>query len=403
MSLPPLIQFLLTEGRSLPDPTSFAAALGQRLADAGMPVWRINLNLPQLNPELAGYQVQWREDWSEPEEWRVAYDIRQSEVYFGSPVYKVQHTGQAVRVRLEDPAAAAAYPVTLELQAAGGTDYLLMPMDTGGLQLATIGFTTRRPGGFTEAEVETLRSLVTPAALVVEVLLGRALAADLLRIYVGEMAAERILKGQIIRGEGDRIHAVVFLCDMRDFSTHMEVLSRTDLGLLMRDYFDCMVGAVLDSGGDVLKFMGDGILAIYPAETEDELPVACARALIGAEKAVRALDTCNAARRAEGRAEADVGIALHVGDMFYGNIGARTKLDFTVMGPAVNRVARIERLCAPIGERILTSREFRDLSPVALKPVGAYPLKGLDGLFPVYAALLDARALDSDTALTPVA
>lgn len=387
--------WLLGPARCLQGP-EVLEAFSRKLAEAGVPVWRTTLHLPRLHPQSLGLSYIWSADSGCAETRDFAHQVRETDTYLQSPVAVVHETGECVRCRLVGPEADLSYPITRELAEAGATDYVLMPMMFGAQSRALLGMATRTSDGFTESQVALVQSVLPALSATVEILMSRQMTADLLTTYVGREASRRILDGQILLGKGMRLNAVILFCDMRDFSRHMETLPRPELGELMRDYFACVVESIEDTEGDILKFMGDGLLAIFPVGEGEEQELACVRALMAAQKIFARLDAMNAERREASRMTCEAGVALHVGEMFYGNIGARARLDFTVMGPSVNRASRIERLCRTLGERILTSADFAAVCPVKLVSAGRHALKGIEGEHEIFVPLLDIRAVGGD-------
>jgi len=203
----------------------------------------------------------------------------------------------------------------------------------------------------------------------------RRTARTLLDTYVGQQSGGRVLEGQITRGSGETIRAVIWLCDLRGFTGLSEMLPREALIDLLNAYFGPMCDAVSAHGGEVLKFIGDAMLAIFPIEAD--AAATCANAMIAAERAKVALSAENRRRTEAGLPRIEYGLALHVGDVMYGNIGSDTRLDFTVIGPAVNLTARIESMCRQLSRQILLSSDFVELGGVAANSLGSFSLKGV--------------------------
>jgi adenylate cyclase len=207
---------------------------------------------------------------------------------------------------------------------------------------------------------------------------------NLLNTYVGPHAGEQILNGAITRGSGVTVRAAIFTCDLRGFTAISEHWPRDDVINLLNDYFDTMATPVERHGGEVLKFIGDALLAIFPLENDD----ACGDALRAALEARRGMRALNAARVERGQAMLGFGLALHVGDVMYGNIGSKTRLDFTVIGPAVNVTSRLENLTKELRREVLISGPFVNLCPcggLGLELMGSYPLRGVEAPIEVYA------------------
>jgi len=271
------------------------------------------------------------------------------------------------------------------------TDYAGAGNPIGGIVLAAFGMTTRSVDGFSDRHIAIVDGVMPALSTVVEVMINRIRSERLLDIYVGHEAGRRILSGQITIGTGRSIHAVILFCDLRGFTGLSETLPKDELLDLLKDYFACMVEPVVKAGGEVLKFLGDGMLAIFRLEESEDADAAAARGLIAALEADAAVRLTNERRIAAGKCEIHAGIALHVGTVIFGNIGAGERLDFTVIGPAVNLASRIEMLCRDIGSTILTSGAFADLCPVRLQSKGVHVLKGIaeaqEVFVPVHAAV----------------
>jgi adenylate cyclase len=239
-------------------------------------------------------------------------------------------------------------------------------------------WTTKRPGGFTELELAALRRLVPLLALALKSASLARVAETIAEVYLGRDAGQRVLQGRIVRGVADRINAVLWYSDLKDFTTLADASAPDEVIPLLNDYADAVVSAIHDKGGDVLKLIGDGVLAIFGgAEPQDT----CRRALLAEAKMRKRIAELSSRRRAEGRPVASVNLGLHIGDVFYGNIGSRTRLDFTVIGPAVNEVSRIVALCRSVDRNILLSSDFVAATPEpersALVSVGRFALRGV--------------------------
>jgi adenylate cyclase len=262
------------------------------------------------------------------------------------------------------------FPVLSELRAEGITDYLALPLVFTDGAIHAVTCTTRQAGGFTDAQIAGIEAIITPLARVTEIRALRRMGSTLLDTYVGHDAGERILAGRIRRGDIEEIHAAIWLSDMRGFTALADSLPPPVLIDLLNRYFDCQVPVILEHGAEVLKFMGDGLLAIFTiAGNETEV---CERALAAARRAqanVAALsDSAMPGLR--------FGLALHIGDVLYGNIGSGNRLDFTCIGPAVNCAARIEKLTSQLGRAVLASGEFARHCAGEFTPLGEYRLAG---------------------------
>jgi len=211
--------------------------------------------------------------------------------------------------------------------------------------------------------------------LILEIRALQHTTLTLLDTYVGRSAGRRVLDGVIKRGMSETIRAVVWACDLRGFTELSERLPNEELVVLLNDYFGAMTDAVARQGGEVLKFIGDALLAIFPL-SEAEQETTAGRALAAASEAVATMRKLNEERDRAGRPLIRFGLALHVGEVLYGNIGGAERLDFTVIGQAVNLAFRIEGLTKELGRDVLLSREMATLCEEAVEPLGMFPLKG---------------------------
>src|SRR5215469_4999645 len=360
----------LTDGaRSAPQPEQVLAQLSERLVDCGIPLWRVAVFVRTLHPQVMGRRFVWRPG-AEVEISEAPYELLETATFRESPITRVYQTGQAIRRKLADPHCAADFPILAELQAEGVTDYLVSPLVFTDGAVHAVTCTTRQPGGFTDDEIAGIEAIITPLARVAEVRALRRTASVLLDTYVGHDAGERILAGQIRRGDIEEIHAAIWLSDMRGFTALSDRQPPRVLIELLNRYFDCQVPVILEHGAEVLKFMGDGLLAIF-AISGDEAEV-CKRALAAARQAQANV----AALASEAMPGLRFGLALHIGNVLYGNIGSCNRLDFTCIGPAVNFAARIEKLAGELGRGVLASSEFAKHCRGEFTALGEFTLPG---------------------------
>jgi adenylate cyclase len=268
---------------------------------------------------------------------------------------------------MRDAADAGNMEVLIGMQEQGATDYLAVPMrfTDGSVHIAT--FATRAPDGFSEAAIQALMTVVRPLAQVAEVRALRRTADNLLDAYVGRQAGARILAGKIRRGHAEEIRAVIWYSDMRGFTSLSDRVPAREVVALLNDYFDCQTPPIAQYGGEVLKYMGDGLLAVFPA-TDAETEGVCRKALAAAREAREAVAKLDGVR---------FGLALHVGEVLFGNIGGGGRLDFTCIGPAVNLAARIEKVAAKLGEAVVTSEAFAKACSESLQSLGRHSLAGI--------------------------
>lgn len=346
-----------------------------RLQQAGIPLARSTVHVLIQHPQWLGARFMWAEGMREAEIARVDYDVRERSEYIGSPANEMFDGATEVRENLEqDPALGRKHALYREMRAQGLTDYVAWPLyhTLGKRHLVT--FATDRPGGFDDAHVAALKNILPVLALVSEIRIKNRLARTLLETYVGSHAGELILAGATRRGTGTTVRAAIMICDLREFTKISDNWPRDDVIDLLNDYFDAMSEPIARHGGEILKFIGDGLLAIFPLSE----PNAGASLLHAVTEARQAMIALNARNDGTGRAPLNYGIGVHVGDVMYGNIGSSTRLDFTVIGPAVNMASRLEALTKQLGKTVLLSRDFADLvgGQFDLERVGEHGVRG---------------------------
>ena len=372
----PVSDWLTGEARMVGGPRAQLEGFCRHLLAAGLPLFRASFNLQTLHPQLRAQSFVWDHATNTAKAFDHNRAVDHSPGYLNSPVAAIHHGAGGVRCRLDADPPQLDYPLMHELKAEGVTDYVMMPITFSDGTLNAISWATDRPGGFTTTELGEVYSLLPILALLLEVAVARKVASNVLDTYIGRDAARRVLAGDITRGSGETITAALWYCDMRGFTAMTETLPRDEVLATLNDYFECMVGAVHAQHGSVLKFMGDGMLAIFAC---GDAPIcdAASNALGAAVDALAALDALNVDRVAAGKSALETGLALHLGDVMYGNIGAGDRLDFTVIGPAVNEVARVEQVCREVEQRILLTRAFAEASIDELVSLGTFALRGV--------------------------
>ena len=355
-----------------------------RLQCAGILVKRATLHVLIQHPQWLGAKFMWADGMREAEITRADHDVRGRSQYIGSPVSEIHDGATEVRENLAgDPALGRKHAVYDEMRAMGLTDYVAWPLYHTLGKRHVVTFATDRPGGFDNAQIASLLKLLPILALVSEIRVKNRLARTLLETYVGSHAGELILAGATRRGTGTTVHAAIMICDLRDFTRISDNWPRDDVIDLLNGYFDAMSEPIARHGGEILKFIGDGLLAIFPLSE----PHACANLLHAVTEARQAMIALNEKNGETGREPLNYGIGVHVGDVMYGNIGSRTRLDFTVIGPAVNMAARLETLTKQLGRMVLLSRVFADFveNEFDLERVGEYPVRGFNDPIELFA------------------
>jgi adenylate cyclase len=360
------------------------AELCNRLQRAGIPVKRATLHILIYHPQWLGARMMWADGMREAVIEGVDYDVGERSEYIGSPANEIHDGATEVRENLEcDPSLGRKHAVYDEMRAKGLTDYVAWPLyhTLGKQHLVT--FATDLPGGFDDMHIAGLSRLLPILALVSEIRMKNRLARTLLETYVGSHASELILAGATRRGSGTTVRAAIMICDLRDFTGISDNWPRDDVIELLNGYFDAMSEPIARHGGEILKFIGDGLLAIFPLSQ----PQACANLLHAVAEARQAMIALNEKNGETSRAPLNYGIGIHVGDVMYGNIGSRSRLDFTVIGPAVNMASRLESLTKQLGRTVLLSRAFADFveSDFDLEHVGEHPVRGFNNPIELFA------------------
>ncbi len=347
------------------------ASLAARLHEAGVPVRRMRTSVTTKHPELFVLAVTWHaERGTHVRDGK--RELLSAPTFLESPVAKVREGAPRIRCRLTGPDADLSYAIARELAAEGLTDYVVFPLIFGTGERTYISFATDAVGGFSADHLGLLEALLPVLSVRVEVESASYALSSLLQVYLGHNAALRVLQGAFLRGSGQPIHAAVWFCDMRGFTSLADRLPPAEVVTILDRFFDSVAGPIAPHGGEVLKFIGDAVLAIFPVQA-DGAGAACERALAAAHAAVAGVRAQSLAGH-----PVDLGIGLHVGEVMYGNIGAPNRLDFTVIGAVVNEVCRVESLCRTLASPILMTSAFAALCDHSrVESRGVRSLKGV--------------------------
>jgi adenylate cyclase len=354
----------------------------ERLAAAGLPVVRIASGSEVFHPIIDARGFRWYPGRG-IERTDFARDAVEDEDWPRSPVYHMRENDLTeLRRTLGRSYRQGEFPMLDRFVHEGATDYLAFLI--GFAREATLGavpgvfisFNGTRPGGFEPAEVDLLRRLSVHFAHAYKTISTLTTSRVLMSTYLGADPSRRVLDGAIVRGKAETVQAVLWYSDLEGFTRIADTEGKDQLLGLLNEYADCLVSTIAAHDGEVLKFMGDGILAMFPLGKEGS----CARALSAAAAALESIDSLSGRRAEAGLPRADIHLALHVGEVLYGNIGSRDRLDFTVVGPAVNEVARIEAKCRSLDQRVVTSAAFAEAAGPCrsrLVSLGRYALRGV--------------------------
>ncbi len=367
----------------------------RRLAASGVPAARIFLGMNTLHPMVLARALTWDRATGPATRFEFQHAEIGQPVVQQSPFAPMLRAGTFERrVDLRQPPSADEAPVFAELRGLGMTDWLgsifpfgeLLPGVDGPRAHEGVGrlwlvcsVATDAENGFDETHVAALREALPVFALAIKAVAMRGVGQGLLESYLGADPASRVLAGTVQRGEVHEVEAVLFYADLRDFTALADTLPGRELIALLDDCFDCMVRPMGRRGGEVLKFLGDGLLAIFRTDARRRAAT-CAAALSAASDALDLMDLLASRRRESGQPTPGLDIALHVGAVQYGNVGTGSRLDFTVIGPAVNEAARIELLCKQLGHPLLVSQAFAEAASESrshLMSLGRHRLRGV--------------------------
>ena len=351
--------------------------LATRAIGDGVPLMRISISLSDYHPEVIGRSYAWIRGQGIEITDR-AYTPKRSDVYMDSPIRVIHDGADGLRRRLEEPDVVPDFAITRELKQQGATDYVGMALKFSDGSRHFASWVTDRSGGFTTEELTFFDLLLPLACMRLELAHARRVTEQLLNTYLGADATRRIMSGNIRRSVGEDIAAVIFYCDLRGFTRLTDTLPPGDVITVLGEYYDAVASAVRSHGGDVIKMIGDGMIAIFPIRDGMDAARAAREAVDAARDARTALESIEPERLPEGVDRLAAGFALHVGQVTFGNIGSRDRLDFTVIGPAVNEVSRVEPLTKVLGHSLLMTADFAKLpSALNLKSLGFQALRGV--------------------------
>jgi len=368
-------RWILREGPHIESDVEMFDELCWRLVGDGLPLWRATLHMGTLHPQIRSIGARWLRELKLIEEYRILRGSEETDEYLRSPIRATTERGTPFRRRLVEDV--PEYPLLSKIRRAGATDYFALALNRTFRRFPVVTWATDRPSGFSDADIAALEEINPALAAIVEPRAVRRVTENLLDTYLGPQAGRRVLAGQIQRAQGERLRAVIMMTDMRGFTALSDRLPGEEVIELLDDYFDAIVTPVEAHKGETLKFMGDGVLAIFPAADDDDFSAASAQALEAALEGLERLGMVNKKRREAARTEFRVGIGLHLGEVIFGNVGAADRLDFTVIGPAVNLASRIEGLTKRLLRPILVSSAFAQICPRPLVSLGFHPVRGL--------------------------
>jgi adenylate cyclase len=361
-----------------------------RLWSAGVPLQRVLIGYRTLHPLFTSVAHIWRHDAPLVTE---RHDERRPDAAAafdrGPHGWMLRAGVSYLRRRLTGPDALLDFPVLRDLRDEGATDYLgfIGPFVEEGVDGILGSWTTDRESGFSEEDVGTLLRIQRRLAVACKVTIKDQIAHNVLATYLGAKASAEVLSGQIKRGDGHTLHTVLWYSDLRESTRLSEAMPVEEFFTLLNRYFECSAGAVLAEGGQVVLFIGDAVLGIFPVDTISASAEhdACAAAMAAARRIARDMARFNEERAGAGSDPLAFGLGLHIGDVKYGNIGVPERLQFDVIGPAVNEVVRLEGLAKTLGRQVLVSGAFARCLPLRWEALGRHELRGLGAPREVFA------------------
>lgn len=377
-SLAPVAAWIMIEGRRITDPVTLLGALAERLNAAGAPLARMGYTLGTIHPQISAWGAFWTPQTGATEFTRW-HGIVNSDAYVNSPVQFVREKKQTFRRRLDALDVQRDHNVLHELKSTGMTDYIALPLEfsNGAVHFFTVS--TDVPRGFSDHDLERFEALVNLLAPPLEVLHARRVTLGLLDTFVGPRIGARILGGQVKRGDGERIEAAFWYSDLRGFTALSESLPAPQLLDLLNSYFESCAAASAARGGEILQFIGDAILIVFEIKQPEDEALVCDAALDAAIDAFASISVVNHRRRHAGLPEIAFGLGLHIGTVTHANVGSPNRLAFNVVGPAVNKTARLQSVTKEAAVPLLMSQEFAAHITRPIRSIGHFDLRGVNG------------------------
>jgi len=371
-----ITDWLLGSPRELSDGIASFDEFAWRLLAAQMPLLRVTLHTPTLHPQFLGTTLTWWRDTGETVQVMIAHEVADAIPHEQNPVRRVCYGRETLRRRLDRPAEELDFEVLSELRDRGGTDYIALPIDGVYSAAYMVTFVTDRPGGFTDSELTDLARVAQRLSIITDRHNQWWITHNLLCAYLGANTGPKVLTGQIRRGTGMELTAVLWSSDLRGFTERSDRLPSERMIAILNALFEAQAAEIRGHGGEILKFIGDGLLAIFPIAETDAVATVAKTAVKVARKAITTVASLVDHPAMEGEPPLDIVVALHVGTVHYGNIGAADRLDFTVIGPAVNLVSRIENAAKTLGQPIVVSGELA-MTLDGVVSLGRHQLRGL--------------------------
>ena len=365
--------------------------LAWRILAAGFPLARLTLHSGVLHPQFLGTSFVWWRDTGQTVQTFVAHEVRDVVPYQNNPVLRVVQGGETLRRRVDVPDGELDFPILRDLKAKGCTDYLALPIPGAHGRRYAATYTTDRVEGFSTRQVSELTGISRRMSVACDSFGQRELTRHLLKIYLGPNAGPKVLAGQIRRGTGEELTAVLWSSDLRGFTGRSDRLPGQQMIAILNALFDAQATAIHKHGGEILKFIGDGLLAIFPIDGTAPASAAAHNAMAAAVQALEAVRRLSEHPSMVGEPALQIVVALHAGVVIYGNVGAVDRLDFTVIGPAVNLVSRVENAAKTLGEPIVVTDDFAQTYAGPLRSLGVHQFRGVAKPRELFSATVPAK------------
>ena len=383
-----LNNWMITTGRCSDDPIAIVEHFCTTLVKAGVPLWRVNIGQRFANPLLIAWGIVWTPKRTE------TYDVTHAQMltfdYIGSSFHFVFENQRPLHKSLRDLNPNTEHASYLEFAKEGGTDFYATFLEYGDGSQHGCTYATRAEDGFAPEHLAMIEAARSGLSSALEPITMRKSTRSLLRTYLGAGPSEAVWNGSIQRGERTSLEAVVMFSDLRGFTAFSETESEQEVFKALDGYFEVVVQAVEKNAGEVLKFMGDGVLSVFPISESDDCTKRCLDAATAARQILTALETLNISRTQAGKLELAIGIGINVGQVSYGNIGSQSRLDFTVLGSAVNLASRVEGLTKLIGERVLATALVAEHAPHLFNECGHHKVRGVNNPIQIFSLIESA-------------
>jgi adenylate cyclase len=362
-----------------------------RMLAAGLPLLRLTLHARTLHPQFLGTTFTWWRTTAQTVQVLIGHEILDVVAEANNPVRRVSVEGETLRRQLSGPDAQLDFSVLHDLRAIGATDYLALPIDSAYGGHYMVSYVTDRVTGFSAREITDLTRISQRLGVVFDMYSQRAIVNNLLNAYLGAKTGPKVLDGQIRRGTGEAITAVLWSSDLRGFTARSDRLPEARTITILNALFDAQAQVIHDHGGEILKFIGDGLLAIFAIDEAVPAREATRAAFDAATQALEAVRLLSEEPAMADEPPLEIVVALHVGTVMYGNIGAANRLDFTVIGPAVNLTSRVEAIAKAINVPIIVTDSFAAAFEGPLISLGRHRLRGLSEPHELFAPSLPAQ------------